>query len=1079
MTMFRQLFRRKFQKTALPLGVDDIEPSFMDDGIVFPALHDKEAYPGDGGRRLKCYLEQLDEEGMLVAMQQHAFIAWDDYFQLLRDDAHSSSLSLLNLPCEIELRPVLASSGALTDASFSLTIKGWILPSGEQVSGALPRTGAMVNYPLAKGIMSEAAWQLLLAVKAFAVQQQQTSGEMTNQKGWAKVRKLAKAANAIMDGFLTKTIVLSPERINIGMRKVVHGDAALIEVSPNFSGHPASWLERFDAYQQVQDRYHILEEDGSIVHVLVPAEVKTVLENIKRLPGRRVVGDDALAFIRNPAQFLGSDELAVIDLDEFEKTREAAEIFFHRFIVQPQLAEDGMLVSVVLSLHCITVSEHEPVTLVYETPERFSPFVKELEVRLAAGSQCGFWQGYELELADFHLHDLSGLQRLLEDWQKQVLGQWLDGVFDLGQYGDRVVGIGEITAPKSVYIQSEGKQSWLPEETLADLGLDPELFSRWNTDNRQHFELFCERIEKAESMCIETVCIPGLELDVLLPLARMVRDEWSKKFCEVEPSAGKPESSPRIGLQIEPNTDEASDWRQQVDTLSVDAMSVFPMTLRPEISLRQHQCYGLAWLQCLYRHSPQQVSGGVLADDMGLGKTLQLLSFIAWQREQEPDSYPVLIIAPVSLLDNWQREFDRFFLTMGMPVLKLYGDTLAAVKLKRTEIPASLQAQGIRNLLRPGWCSDAAIVLTTYETLRDQELSFGRQKWSIVVCDEAQKIKNPAALVTQAAKALDARFRVACTGTPVENSLTDLWCLFDFVQPGLLGALNEFGRLYRRPIECNTEQDKQALDQLRALVAPQLLRRTKDEVADLPPKLEDDACRRLEISPIQDRMYRAELAGYRHKAELLQKVGDRNIAMLGLLHTLKLVCAHPHAVRAEGHLLDVSPKMRWLLQRLEQIRAQHEKVIIFTELRDIQRDLKIAIMDRFGLDDVPIVNGDTSVMAKKGVSRQLIIDKFQQHPGFGVIILSTSAVGFGVNVQAANHVIHFTRPWNPAKEDQATDRAYRIGQEKTVYVYYPTIVSSAYATFESKLDTLLVQKRELARDMYNGGEDVMLAELVD
>lgn len=1075
--MFGNLFSRKPKETAVPPDVR-ITPDFMVDGIIFPALHDKSAYTGEVGRRLKCYLEQLDEEGMLVAMQQHAFIAWDDYFQLLRDASHASSVALLNLPGEIALKPVLASSGALSDMDFSLTIKGWILPSGEQISGALPRTGAMVSHPQVKGIMTEAAWQLLLAVKSFSVQQLQSAGEVTNQKGWAKVRKLARAANAEMDGFLAKTIVLSPDRINIGMRKVSHDDTALIELSPTFSGHPAAWLERFDAYQQVQDRYHILEDDGSIVHVLVPAEVKAVLENIKRLPARRVVGDDALAFIRNPAQFLGSDELTVIDLDEFEQARELAEIFFHRFIVEPQLDKDGMLERIVLCLHRIAASDYEPVNLIYETPERFSPFVKELEVRLAAGSQCGFWQGYELELADFHLADLIGLQHLLEDWQRQVLGQWLDGVFDLGQYGDRVVGIGEISAPKSVYIQSEGKQSWLPDETLAELGLDSDLLGRWDTDNREHFERFCERIEEAEALCAERVCIPGLELDVLLPLARTVRDEWAKKFREAAPGNGKADASPRIGLQIASNTDEVKDWRHQLATLPLDVQPALPLTLLPEVHLRQHQRYGLAWLQCLYRHSPHQVSGAVLADDMGLGKTLQLLSFIAWQRETEPGSPPVLIVAPVSLLDNWQREFERFFLTLGMPVLKLYGDTLAAAKLGRAEIPASLQAQGIRNLLRPGWCGDSAIVLTTYETLRDQELSFGRQKWSMVVCDEAQKIKNPAALVTQAAKALDARFKVACTGTPVENSLTDLWCLFDFVQPGLLGALNEFGRLYRRPIECDSEQDKQALEQLRQLVAPQLLRRTKDEVADLPPKLEDDKCRHLEISPAQDRMYQSELAAYRHKAELLQKVGDRNIAMLGLLHTLKLVCAHPHAIRSEGHLLTVSPKMRWLLQQLEQIQTRDEKVIIFTELRDIQRDLKIAIMDRFGLDDVPIVNGDTSAVAKKGVSRQLIIDKFQKQSGFGVIILSTSAVGFGVNVQAANHVIHFTRPWNPAKEDQATDRAYRIGQEKSVYVYYPTIVSPSYATFESKLDKLLIHKRELARDMYNGSEDVVLADLL-
>ncbi|WP_028453007.1 type I Zorya anti-phage system protein ZorD [Chitinilyticum aquatile] len=1076
--MFKNLFQRKKQDKPLA-STSSITPEYAEDGLHFPPLHRAELYREGASREIRLYLEQLDEEGLLVSMQDSAFLPWEEYFQLLHEEEHRSSLYLLNVLPQLAITPVLVSQGSLSDADFRVSIKGWELGDGTQMSGSLQRIGAFVCEAETTGVMPEASWRVLNAVKELAVQQQQSPGEATNQKGWAKIRKVAKIAQARMDGFLAKTIVLSPDRININMRKSVHGDRALIEVSPGFADQPASWLDQFDAYQEVQDRYHILEKDGSIVHILVPPEVKEVLGNIKRLPGRRVVGDSALAFVRNPAQFLGNEELSVIDLDEFERSREEAAIFFHRFNVQPYLSDELQIARVVITLEPISVVEQPSVTFNYDMPERFAAFVQELEVRLAAGSQCGFWEGYEIELADFHLDALKGLQRLLEDWQQQALGQWLEGIFDLSQYGSRVVGIGELTAPKSVFIQPENKQSWLPEEKLAELGLDPELLSRWETDNRLHFDEFCERIDAAETQQLEKVCIPGLELEVRLLVAKMVRDEWAKKFQDKTEGSGAGNAGPRIGLQIESNTDDVENWRSAVQSLPADASPDLPATLRPEISLRQHQCYGLAWLQCLYRHSPEQVGGCVLADDMGLGKTLQLLAFIAWQREQEPQSPPVLIIAPVSLLDNWEREFDRFFLTAGMPVLKLYGDALAAVKLKRSEIPASLQAQGIRNLLRPGWCVDAAIVLTTYETLRDQELSFGRQKWSIVVCDEAQKIKNPGALVTQAAKALDARFRVACTGTPVENSLIDLWCLFDFAQPGLLGALNEFGRLYRRPIECNTDQDRHALEQLRALVAPQLLRRTKAEVADLPPKLEDAACRRLPISPLQDRLYQSELAAYRHKAELLQRIGDRNIAMLGLLHTLKLVCAHPHAVKAEGPLFDVSPKMKWLVQQLDHIRDKQEKAIIFTELRDIQRDLKIVIMDRFDLDDVPVVNGDTSATAKKGVSRQLIIDKFQKQPGFGVIILSTSAVGFGVNVQAANHVIHFTRPWNPAKEDQATDRAYRIGQEKPVHVYYPTIVAEGYATFENKLDILLSQKRELASDMYNGGEEVQLNDLVN
>ena len=199
--------------------------------------------------------------------------------------------------------------------------------------------------------------------------------------------------------------------------------------------------------------------------------------------------------------------------------------------------------------------------------------------------------------------------------------------------------------------------------------------------------------------------------------------------------------------------------------------------------------------------------------------------------------------------------------------------------------------------------------------------------------------------------------------------------------------------------------------------------------------------------------------------------------MLGLLHKLKLICAHPYSVQPDTRLREHSPKMQWLMRTLESIKAagQGDKVIVFTELRDIQRELQHAIQERLGLR-ATVINGDTSTSSESAMSRQKLIDQFQAQPGFGVIILSTIAVGFGVNVQAANHVIHFTRCWNPAKEDQATDRAYRIGQTKDVYVYYPTVLDSGLTTFEATLDQLLSKRRELAQDMLSTASEIQVSE---
>ena len=395
-----------------------------------------------------------------------------------------------------------------------------------------------------------------------------------------------------------------------------------------------------------------------------------------------------------------------------------------------------------------------------------------------------------------------------------------------------------------------------------------------------------------------------------------------------------------------------------------------------------------------------------------------------------------------------------------------------------------LAGAGITRLLRRDWLGDSKIVLTTYETLRDLEFSLARQKWSAIVCDEAQKIKNPSAMVTRAAKKQNARFRCACTGTPVENTLTDLWCLFDFVQPGLLGALKDFGTRYRKPIEAETEEEKARVAELRVLIEPQILRRTKAEVAkDLPRKIEVPECRNLPISDRQ-RAHYADAVGAFHRRSK-DGAGTGIESHLGLLQYLRRLCSDPKPPGGIGtdqtplsEIVAHSPKMAWLLKQLESVRGKAEKAIVFCEFRDLQRTLQRAIHERFGFTP-DVINGDTSAAAEHSNNRQKRIRAFQEKPGFSVIVLSPLAVGFGVNIQAANHVVHFTRTWNPAKEDQATDRAYRIGQTKDVFVYYPVVVADDFTTFDAKLDVLLTWKRGLSTDMLNGTGDLKASDFGD
>jgi SNF2 family DNA or RNA helicase len=257
----------------------------------------------------------------------------------------------------------------------------------------------------------------------------------------------------------------------------------------------------------------------------------------------------------------------------------------------------------------------------------------------------------------------------------------------------------------------------------------------------------------------------------------------------------------------------------------------------------------------------------------------------------------------------------------------------------------------------------------------------------------------------------------------------------------------------------------------------------KSEVAKLPKRIDHnhqdaDFEWRLPMSGLQQRLYMATVQQYRRLAEKEMQ----GTAILQVLHTLRMICSDPLAcahenaefLPIEDHLKG-SPKLAWLLDRLSVIRTKGEKAIVFTEYRDLQRLIQRAVVHRFDFRP-EIVNGGTSVDPRHDASRQALIDRFQAARGFGVIILSTTAVGFGVNVQGANHVIHFTRPWNPAKEDQATDRAYRIGQKRDVFVYCPTIMGSNFESFDQRVDALLTQKRVLSHDILAGTQEITLEE---
>ncbi|WP_310461328.1 SNF2-related protein [Sphaerotilus sp.] len=1034
------------------------------------------------------YLDQLRDDGCLIDSRIGYHLSWDKLMAALEQPGYEGLPQALALPPVTALRPALCSRDSLSDSGFLIALAGWVDETGRTRIAEM--TGPIVSLGERAERMSPAQWQLVRAVIEFAQRPASQHTDQVHREAWGRIRQLALAADARLDDFLSRSVVLTPEKLDLQMRRsTVLKDENVIEIVPGFAQAPADWLDRFDRNPAVLDRYDLPTHEG-IVQVLITPAVKTVLQEIKRFPARRVAGVRAQAFILNPFAALGAEAHAVINEQQFEQAREAAGLRYERFLPVIDRDASGYPVSVCLSIESTGVSHAASSELVPLSDETLAVFVDKLERALARGFLLLGWNGYDLELqgdAPAHLAELQ--DALAARTRPRLLIQYAQ-VHDLSAYSPRVEGIGIEKPYYSPYIAKKKEaEGWFPDNVQTIISFTPpgQTEPVAIAATKEVIQQIAQGIEAAEASGATTITLPGLPVPMPVSEAKNILEIFKSVGEDIK--SGHPPKPPGPvvrpvadgkTLVIRPNIDTLDHDESRRQTLQTQpAAPELPTRFTHGTALLAHQYAGLAWLQHLHRlRSSHQVRGAVLADDMGLGKTLQLLSFMVSLNERQPHGDPMLVVAPVSLLENWRDELDKFFPPGTLPVLTAYGDALKTLRVPREAIDERLRTEdGLVRFLRPNWIGSARLVLTTYETLRDLEFSFAVQRWSVMVCDEAQRIKNPAAMVTRAAKKQNADFRIACTGTPVENTLADLWCLFDFIQPGLLGTLNAFGRRYRKPIEARTDDEKSRVDELRARIQPQILRRTKAEVAkDLPRKMTDPSCARLPLSMAQRHLYAQAINAFKARHVPGAVTPFRN--HLSLLHYLRLICTDPcrpgmtafkpepiAAYRAKA------PKLDWLLRQLDRIRMRQEKVIVFCEFRNIQRLLQHYIAEAFGLR-ADIINGDTSAAVGHEASRQKRIKAFQSQPGFGVIILSPVAVGFGVNIQAANHVVHYTRTWNPAKEDQATDRAYRIGQTKDVFVYYPVVQADDFCTFDVKLDRLLTNKRELAQDMLNGSGDI-------
>lgn len=674
-----------------------------------------------------------------------------------------------------------------------------------------------------------------------------------------------------------------------------------------------------------------------------------------------------------------------------------------------------------------------------------------------------------------------------------------DGVADAVKFGPRVQGIGDFPFVANVFLERDPTgvlEAWSPGEgegagakysaglqcQYADGSSDTVRFGSPASARE-----FCRQVEQARREGQGTIEIGGKVLVIDAALAGGAQELLQK--LGRQPAAA---AQPGKYLLIRRN-DGALDYEEPEGGTVTVTVPEMPRSLRAGV-LKPHQVDGLAWLQACFRAGRR---GCLLADEMGLGKTLQILAFTAWLLERgdtalgfEPAGgpwRPILIIAPLTLIETetWERDMSEFFVGAGAvfrPSLVLRGREIERLRRELgVERELGRAALDIEQLRRH------RVVLTNYETVVRYQHSFAAAElWFAAVTDEAQEAKTPDTKISHALKALSPRFRIACTGTPVETRLADLWNIVDYLRPGpLLGSAREFQRNYPIPRDAPDEQRKATIARLRQRLRvgqpdAVLLRRDKRLVSGLPAKHEH--LLECDLSPAQREAHVLAMT--------TRRSGPDGTHPFSLLHHLARLSEHPALVpryepTSAEETIRACPKLERVLEILEKIRRRGEKALIFARFIDTQQILRLAVASRFGVEP-GIINGRTGRHGDTEGSkrtRKEILGAFQSRHGFDVLILSPEVAGVGLNLVEANHVFHYGRWWNPAREQQATDRVHRLGQQRDVHVYYPVAKDPRreFASFDARLHELLCRRKAMAEDFLAPGcsEEEAGKELLD
>lgn len=690
----------------------------------------------------------------------------------------------------------------------------------------------------------------------------------------------------------------------------------------------------------------------------------------------------------------------------------------------------------------------------------------------------------EKERRAFVLNPRKVLREILGDEKSEQIG--LEHLFlETEQFSERVAGVDIWRAPVLPWIVPSEKNKWIPEKFGLRVG--EEYYAIPSENVAEVVKRVDEAAEAGSSEANVSGLLHPVEEGGPPPPERIAVTPQSRAaLASLEPFVAASTGEGEVGSETpeDPAWDAATQGKlflvvrdnfEEVEFAPVGVSSNFegdkfePIAPPQRLStaLKSHQVEGLNWLA---HTTLAGRPGALLADDMGLGKTLQAIAFMAWLQDQAAagrrQRAPFLIVAPTGLLGTWRAEIEKHLSEPYLgSLVPAFGGNLRLLREEDTFGARDIET-GQASLNAANW-RDAGVVLTTYETLRDYHFSFARTRFGLIIFDEIQKLKNPGSQMTRAAKALNSEFTLGMTGTPVENRLQDLWSIMDVIAPGFLGASRDFEK--RHPAD-----NPEALAQLKSQLSdpnkgrpPYMLRRMKGDVLDgMPVKY---------VHPLEMHMPPAQASAYRDLVVRAAAAGAAGTlgkgGMLSTLANMRGVSLHPLDPREAPEELDAyardSARLSQTLAILRKVADAHEKALIFVEDLAMQDRLAGLIQQHFKLPARPTrINGGIP-----GHMRQGLVEKFQSNPGaFDVMILSPRAGGVGLTLTAANHVVHLSRWWNPAVEDQATDRVFRIGQTRDVHVYLPMAVHPdpdlGPSSFDLRLNALIERKRKLTRDLF-------------